>query len=127
MKGYSQVWLFVDGRPYTQDIADILLDAEVKLGELLEAIEPKRHGLGSKGGTSPSLPQNITKKESHFSQVIAKSKVDTRNHLTLTAMVISMKLSNVEAASGPIIRFCICGPFAHGVRYPQGPGVASTT
>ena len=59
----------------TQDIADILLDAEVKLGEMLEEIKPKY--VGSIPGThvpkqEKTLPSGITKKESHEAQEIAK-------------------------------------------------------
>ena len=48
-----------------------LLDAEAKLGEMLAAIPAVRDKEGSSQGTSlPSLPQGITKKESHFAQQI---------------------------------------------------------
>jgi len=60
----------------TQDIADILLDAEVKLGEMLEAIEPKY--VGSIPGThvpkqEKTLPSGITKKQSHEAQELARN------------------------------------------------------
>jgi len=48
----------------------------VKLGELLTKIPKKgEKEYGSSGGTIPSLPPNITKKESHFSQVIANIEI----------------------------------------------------
>jgi len=58
----------------TQDIADILLDAEVKLGEMLEKIEKqgKTKEYGSSGGTIPTLPSGVTKKQSHEAQEIAR-------------------------------------------------------
>jgi hypothetical protein len=58
----------------TQDIADILLDAEVKLGEMLKRIEPKRDKQGSNQRTSlPSLPPGINKKQSHEAQKLSKN------------------------------------------------------
>jgi len=56
----------------TQDITDILLDAEVKLGEMLEKLEPNIESSGR--GTiekKRSLPEGITKKQSHEAQEIA--------------------------------------------------------
>jgi len=80
-----------------QNEADTLLDAESKLGELLAVIPPKRHGLGSKGGTSPTLPKTITKKESHYAQTISsnpeiveqvKAKAREEGTLPTTAEVV---------------------------------------
>jgi len=65
-------------RQDTQDIADILLDAEVKLGEMLEKIDKSASQLkgpqsGSQRGTAEkSLPSGITKKQSHEAQEIAR-------------------------------------------------------
>ena len=63
-----------------QDVADILLDAEAKLGEMLAAIEPKYIQVSSMTGTNlkpvakqKSLPPEITKKESHVAQTIARN------------------------------------------------------
>ena len=64
-----------------QAIAEVLLQAEAKFGELLAAIEPvyEKPKLGSLGGTQlqathqPSLPPSVTKKESHKAQTIAKN------------------------------------------------------
>ncbi len=64
-----------------QDLGELLLDAEGKLGEMLAAIEPK-YSIGYSEGTNglpagasprrePSLPPGITKKESHQAQTIA--------------------------------------------------------
>ena len=57
-----------------QDMADILLDAEMKLGGILEAIPPKpspdSSGKGTFGGRLPSLPPEITKKVSHKAQTL---------------------------------------------------------
>ena len=58
-----------------QDIADILLDAEAKLGEMLESVPKKREKQGSSQRTSlPSLPSGITKKDSHYAQELARNK-----------------------------------------------------
>jgi len=57
-----------------QVVADILLDAEVKLGEMLEGIPNKKSGArktGSKRGTR-LLPSNIDKKQSHYAQQLSK-------------------------------------------------------
>jgi len=53
-----------------QRLGDILLDAEVRLGEMLEAIpkQGKTKEYGSEGGTIPTLPPDITKKQSHEAQ-----------------------------------------------------------
>ena len=59
-----------------QVVADILLDAEVKLGEMLEGIDRKYVG-SIKGTNVPkqekTLPPNIDKKQSHYAQQIAKT------------------------------------------------------
>jgi len=52
-----------------QDMADVLLEAEAKLGKMLAEIEPKRKKESSTQRTSlPYLPDGITKKESHRAQ-----------------------------------------------------------
>ncbi len=64
-----------------QKLAELVLEAEAKLGEMLAAIEPK-YSIGYSEGTNglpagasprrePSLPPGITKKESHQAQTIA--------------------------------------------------------
>lgn len=59
----------------TQDLAEMLLYAEARLGEMLKNIPLKRSKEGSSKGTSlHSLPPNITKKESHFAQKLNKNK-----------------------------------------------------
>ncbi len=52
-----------------QDLAEVLIDAEAKLGEMLAAI-PDKEASSAKG--IRSLPPGITKKESHFAQEISK-------------------------------------------------------
>jgi len=54
-----------------QTLTDILLDAEVKLGEMLERIKPK-YDLGSKGRTK-TLPSGINKKQSHYAQQLSRN------------------------------------------------------
>jgi phage N-6-adenine-methyltransferase len=54
-----------------QDMADILLDAEVKLGEILEAIPGKK---ASSGGGTRSLPDDISKKASHQAQTLSQNR-----------------------------------------------------
>lgn len=57
----------------TQDRAEVLLYAEARYGEMLAGLPKKRHkGCGSKGGTSPTLPPGVEKKESHLAQKIAR-------------------------------------------------------
>ena len=57
-----------------QDLADALLDAESKLGQMLEAIPTKRkQGEGVGPGSAPSLPNGIPPKESHYAQEIARN------------------------------------------------------
>lgn len=59
----------------TQDIADILLDAEVKLGKILEAIKLKpteTSRRGRFGGSEKTLPADITHKDSHYAQEMAR-------------------------------------------------------
>ena len=58
-----------------QDMGRALLYAEAKLGELLKEIKPKRDKESSTQRTSlPSLPDGITKKQSHFAQTLADHK-----------------------------------------------------
>jgi len=56
-----------------QDMAEALLEAETRLGVLLEGIDKKQsyEGLTSTGGRKPILPQGISHKESHQAQTIA--------------------------------------------------------
>lgn len=53
-----------------QDMADILLDAEVKLGEILEAIPPQ----SSQAGRLPTLPPDVSYKASHQAQTLSKNR-----------------------------------------------------
>jgi hypothetical protein len=68
-----------------QNEAESFLDAEAKLGgELLEGIPKKRNKESSTQGTSlPSLPVNITKKESHYAQTVSRNPeiIDQRRGL----------------------------------------------
>jgi hypothetical protein len=67
----------------TQDIAEILLDAEVRLGEMLAQIKPEYSISSSKGtnglpkGAAPrrekSLPPGINKKQSHEAQQLSRN------------------------------------------------------
>ena len=52
-----------------QTLAGILLDAEVKLGEMLDAI-PNKAASSAKG--TRSLPPNIDKRQSHYAQQLSK-------------------------------------------------------
>jgi N6-adenosine-specific RNA methylase IME4 len=57
----------------TQDMAEILLYAEAKLGAMLEKIAPNIESSGR--GTiekKPSLPSGITKKQSHYAQELSR-------------------------------------------------------
>jgi hypothetical protein len=56
-----------------QMLGGALLDAEAKIGDLLKDI-PKQgdKGYGSPGGTIPTLPDGITKKQSHYYQQLAE-------------------------------------------------------
>ena len=65
-----------------QYLGDILLDAEVRLGEMLEKIQPEPIIESSPDGTinkaplrgrKPTLPPGITKKQSHEAQEIARN------------------------------------------------------
>lgn len=66
----------------TQDAAEILLDAEVRMGEILEGIEPKYNGsvVSSTEGThqvprqEKTLPPDITKKQSHQAQTLSNNR-----------------------------------------------------
>ena len=57
-----------------QVVADILLDAEVKLGEMLETTVGRggKSDRSTRGGTSKPLPHNIDKKQSHYAQQLSK-------------------------------------------------------
>jgi hypothetical protein len=53
----------------TQDLAEVLLDAERRLGEILAGIEPKRsRGSSTKATSLPSLPMGVSRKQSHQAQ-----------------------------------------------------------
>lgn len=54
-----------------QDMADILLDAEMKMGEILEAI-PDKEASSAKG--TRTLPDNVTKKQSHQAQTLSQHR-----------------------------------------------------
>lgn len=55
-----------------QDLASALLDAEVKIGELLSQ-SPSRYKVSSRTATE-SLPEGITKFQSHHFQTLASNK-----------------------------------------------------
>jgi len=55
-----------------QDMADILLDAEVKLGEILENRPEEIRS--SQGGTSKPLPPDISKRASHQAQTLSQHR-----------------------------------------------------
>jgi len=61
-----------------QDMAEILLDAEVRIGEILEKMEvkPKPDGSsrGTFGGSEKTLPPDISKKQSHQAQTLSRNK-----------------------------------------------------
>ena len=59
-----------------QNVGDEVLDAKVKLGELLARTEKKgaTKEYGTKGGTIPTLPVNIDKKQSHQYQTLYRNK-----------------------------------------------------
>jgi len=52
--------------------ADILLDSEVKMGEILAAI-PNKEASSAKG--TRSLPPDITKKQSHPAQILSQTRM----------------------------------------------------
>ena len=56
-----------------QRVAEAVLWAEAKLGQLLKGIDKKgkTKEYGSLGGTIPTLPEGITKKQSHEAQQLA--------------------------------------------------------
>lgn len=57
-----------------QDVAEAVIYAEAKLGELLAAIEPKRIRESSSQRTSlPHLPPGIPYKLSHLAQTLARN------------------------------------------------------
>jgi uncharacterized protein YccT (UPF0319 family) len=60
----------------TQDMADILLDAEVRMGEILEATVSVggKTDRCSRGGTSNPLPSDVTRKQSHQAQTLSRNK-----------------------------------------------------
>ena len=59
-------------------MAELVLEAEAKLGGMLAAIQPKPKpdgsGKGTFGGRAKTLPPAITKKESHYTQVVARNQ-----------------------------------------------------
>jgi len=59
-----------------QKVGTALLYAETKLGELIRELpkKGKTKEYGSTGGTIPTLPEGITKKQSHISQQLAGHK-----------------------------------------------------
>ena len=54
-----------------QALAEDLLDTEVSIGETIKSIPDKK---ASSGGGTRSLPEGITKKQSHFFQTLADNK-----------------------------------------------------
>ncbi len=62
-------------------MADILLDAEVRMGEILEAIPATGNTLTSTGGRKVSLPPEITHKQSHRAQTLLEFEmlIDSAN------------------------------------------------
>lgn len=65
-----------------QRVAEAVLWAEAKMGELLKAIEPKPmpdgSGKGTFGGREKTFPEGITKKQSHEAQQLADNPEQIR-------------------------------------------------
>lgn len=81
-----------------QEIAEIVLDAQGKLGKILSDIPKKRDKQSSTRRTSlPSLPLSITKKESHIAQSVAKIR---RNRILRW---FAQKKRRIEAHIGTLI------------------------
>jgi hypothetical protein len=93
----------------TQDLAEELLYAEARLGEMLEGLDRPKGNLGSRGVTK-ILPKGIDKKESHFAQRLnrkrdkiaevvalarAHDEIPLRRHV-LTDSLVSKLTSNAE-------------------------------
>lgn len=56
----------------TQDLAEELLYAEARMGEMLEVREKQVRS--SRGGTSKPLPKEIDKKQSHYAQTLSRNE-----------------------------------------------------
>lgn len=56
-----------------QDMADILLDAEMKLGGILNDQTSRGGSMDGKRGSEPSLPPDITHKVSHQAQTLSRN------------------------------------------------------
>lgn len=82
----------------TQDLGEILLYAEAKFGKMLAAIPPKRKRLPSKGGSSPSLPQGVSWKESHLAQEL------TRNRDKIEAVITEAKEKGEVPTRGDVLK-----------------------
>jgi len=54
-----------------QWLAEFLIDAEVKIGELISRIPPQEHG--DKGQFTNKLPEGLSHKQSHYFQKMAKN------------------------------------------------------
>jgi len=61
-----------------QDIAEVVLDAEIRMGALLAKLPKRKFDKslnGSGRGTTGTLPPGVTKKQSHEAQQLYKNKL----------------------------------------------------
>lgn len=58
----------------TQDMADILLDAEVRMGEILDNQTSRGGSMDGKRGSERTLPLDITHKQSHQAQTLSRNQ-----------------------------------------------------
>jgi hypothetical protein len=57
-----------------QDMADILLDAEVRMGEILDNQTSRGGSMDGKRGSERTLPPDITHKQSHQAQTLSRNQ-----------------------------------------------------
>jgi hypothetical protein len=91
----------------------VVLDAEIRMGALLAGIpkKGKKKEYGSTGGTIPTLPPGVTKKQSHEAQRLYKAKnltleilreLDVANRILARVGNPQFQAKNAIGANAPI-------------------------
>ena len=125
----------------TQDLAEELLYAEARLGEMLEAIpkQGRNKDYGSSKGTIITLPPGIDKKQSHYAQELSrhedtiakvvaeareKGEVPVRQHVLRRVQKEKPKPEQPELPEGKFNVIYADPPWSYGDKLIDGYGAA---
>jgi len=125
----------------TQDLAEELLYAEARLGEMIEAIpkQGRNKDYGSSKGTIITLPEGIDKKQSHYAQELSrhedtiaevvaeareKGEIPVRHHVLKAIKANKPKPETPPLPEGKFNVIYADPPWSYGDKLVEGYGAA---